>query len=297
MDNRFGGEWSNIKLNIVEKYLNFYTQALGKQPYRLIYIDAFAGSGKQQVCDVSAADLFPEYETNSTIDGSVLRALRNPRPFDKYYFIDNDKEKCDELLKLNERFPALDISVKCGDANSLLQNICANLNSYKDRCVAFLDPFGLDIPLDTLKCISATKVVDVWFLFPIGVGVNRLIPNDGNKLLQWQIDKLNCIFGSSDWIDIFYSKESSDTLLFPEDADSSLKNSFIKNVNIEGINNYYLSKLRGVFPAVTDKPKPLINSTNVTLFYLYFAISNEKPKAINLAMKVANDIIERSNVI
>lgn len=47
---RFGGDWTDAKLDVLAKYLKSYTTALeGKptpaQPFRKAYIDAFAGTG------------------------------------------------------------------------------------------------------------------------------------------------------------------------------------------------------------------------------------------------------------
>ena len=39
--NRFGGPWTEDKLDILEGYLDSYTTALKNQPFRLVYIDAF----------------------------------------------------------------------------------------------------------------------------------------------------------------------------------------------------------------------------------------------------------------
>ena len=41
----YGGPWTIEKLNILEKYLDAYTTALKKTPFKLMYIDAFAGTG------------------------------------------------------------------------------------------------------------------------------------------------------------------------------------------------------------------------------------------------------------
>ncbi len=41
----YGGSWTIKKLDILEKYLNAYTTALKGQPFKLAYIDAFAGTG------------------------------------------------------------------------------------------------------------------------------------------------------------------------------------------------------------------------------------------------------------
>ena len=41
----FGGVWTEQKLERVAKYLRAYTTALKNQPFELLYIDAFAGTG------------------------------------------------------------------------------------------------------------------------------------------------------------------------------------------------------------------------------------------------------------
>ncbi|MBT4287474.1 MAG: hypothetical protein HOD92_09045 [Deltaproteobacteria bacterium] len=45
---KFGGSWSNEKLEIIKGYLGIYTNALKRQPFGLIYIDAFAGCGHRE---------------------------------------------------------------------------------------------------------------------------------------------------------------------------------------------------------------------------------------------------------
>ena len=44
-DRSFGGPWTQEKLQILSRYLNEYTTALKNRPFRLIYVDAFAGEG------------------------------------------------------------------------------------------------------------------------------------------------------------------------------------------------------------------------------------------------------------
>lgn len=39
---RFGGDWTIEKLDILSSYLDFYITALKNQPFNKIYIDAFA---------------------------------------------------------------------------------------------------------------------------------------------------------------------------------------------------------------------------------------------------------------
>lgn len=45
----YGGQWTRLKLDILKDYLQFYTTALKGQPFTLHYVDAFAGTGKQDL--------------------------------------------------------------------------------------------------------------------------------------------------------------------------------------------------------------------------------------------------------
>ena len=85
MRQRFGGPWTLIKLEVLEKYLNFYTTALKNQPFKLCYIDAFAGSGKIDIRGETA------------IPGSAIRAL--DYPFHKYYFFEKELSYITALKK------------------------------------------------------------------------------------------------------------------------------------------------------------------------------------------------------
>ena len=49
IDHEFGGQHTELKLSIVESYLKTFTTALNRKFRRLIYIDAFAGTGFRAV--------------------------------------------------------------------------------------------------------------------------------------------------------------------------------------------------------------------------------------------------------
>ena len=65
---KFGGPWTVEKLSILSDYLAFYTTALKSMPIDLIYIDAFAGTGRIKIGDED------DYEI---IDGSAKLALQS----------------------------------------------------------------------------------------------------------------------------------------------------------------------------------------------------------------------------
>jgi three-Cys-motif partner protein len=86
------GRWSELKLEIVEKYGSAYTTAFagpkGKK-LRKYYIDAFSGAGVHVAKD-----------TRRKVEGSPARALKVRPPFDHFYFIDLSPEKTAYLRKL-----------------------------------------------------------------------------------------------------------------------------------------------------------------------------------------------------
>ena len=46
---RFGGPWTQEKLDILRRYLDTYTTALKNQPFTLTYIDALPGASTMQI--------------------------------------------------------------------------------------------------------------------------------------------------------------------------------------------------------------------------------------------------------
>ena len=84
------GPWSEIKLEIIEKYGPAYTRAFSQQGRNLkkFYIDGFSGAG-----------LHVSKGTKEAIEGSPARALKVSPPFDGFYFIDLNKDKTDYLRK------------------------------------------------------------------------------------------------------------------------------------------------------------------------------------------------------
>lgn len=48
----FGGPWTLLKLDVLEKYLHFFVHSMKNQKFKLCYIDAFAGSGDVDVYEI-----------------------------------------------------------------------------------------------------------------------------------------------------------------------------------------------------------------------------------------------------
>jgi three-Cys-motif partner protein len=292
----FGGDWTTQKLDMVKRYLVSYTTALKNQPFRIAYIDAFAGTGyrtrrpqTKPASTVQAPILgFPpellEKESQEFMDGSARIALQvNPR-FHKYIFIENNPKRYAELEKLKDEFPDKreDILLVPEDANVYLQNLCNKPIWGTRRAVLFLDPYGMQVEWKTIQAIGATKAIDLWILFPVGVAVNRMLTKDGKIDAAWH-RRLDIMFGDTGWYDEFY-KESVSHDLFG--AKPQLK----KVANFDSIGQYFVRRLKTAFYQVVENPRPLYNSRNVPLFLLCFAVGNAKGAPV--AMRIADHILK-----
>lgn len=284
----FGGEWTEEKLGILREYLDAYTQALKNQPFRLLYMDAFAGSGYRAAGADSAMPLFPELEDEAAqgfLDGSPRIALQIARPFDQYVFIEKSPEQADALRGLREEFSefAERIKVISGDCNVEIPRICRTVDWRSVRSVLFLDPFGMQLEWNTMEAVAGTGTIDLWVLFPVSA-VNRLLPNDGDIPAGWE-KRLDSVFGTNSWRGEFYS-EGGDAGLLPDEPDR-----LQKVCSMEGILDYYLSRLQTIFPRVADNPRWLYNRSGTPLFVLCFAMANSGRRAQDVAMRIADYIL------
>src|ERR1700691_2969099 len=105
----FGGDWTEIKLNCLKKYLTRYrtifANNLKAQYFRTWYVDAFAGTGSraQEAFEGSLLQLAEGYEASRYFEGSARIALSLASPFDRYVFIEKSKARCDELRAMIAR--------------------------------------------------------------------------------------------------------------------------------------------------------------------------------------------------
>jgi three-Cys-motif partner protein len=204
MKNRFGGLWTREKLNILEKYLAFYTTAMKNQPFTLHYVDAFAGTGKQ---DRRVSDMQEDFLPEEGFNGSVRIALDSQPGFDRYHFNDLNSDHAAVIKRIAEcEYPAKLVSVSEMDANKFIPAFCAGLNN-NDRAVILLDPFSTQLNWEAVICVAQTWKIDLWLLFPISV-ILRMTPREGVKIKPEWRETLNRLLGTSDWeTALYHAKE------------------------------------------------------------------------------------------
>ena len=285
----FGGVWTRKKLECLEEYLKAYLNVMKGQPFKKAYIDAFAGTGYQAASgagssfwdsvDVELAEGFQAYQK-----GSTRIALELEPSFDSYIFIESIKKHAAELAKLRQEYTGKDIQVIAGDANIELRRIC-NKDWRMHRAVLFLDHYGMQVDWSTIECIEATKAIDLWVLFPAGVGVNRLLRRDAEIDQAWKL-RLNRIFGTEQWYDAFYDVRQEEDLF---DSHKVVN----KTATIESITAFYNGRLRELFGGKVLKSPIYLGSGRKILYSLLFAVGNER--GARPALRIANHIVGKHN--
>lgn len=286
--NNFYGPHTEKKLQAIEAYLQSFLTVLSKQKFETIYIDAFAGSGTLPV-ELGGELLDGIEDAKTIIEGSALRAIALEREFSRYIFIEKDSRKMAELKKLitSKTRPSHNMEFICGDANGEIAKLCPQLNKANVRSVVFLDPTGNHVGWSTLDALAATEHVDLWYLFPAGLGVNRQISNVDAKMTTEQKASLDRLFGPNDWQDKFIRKEVQKDL-FGEIEKTS------KVASIDDITRYKIDCLKIIFKGgVLDKWLPL-GRDGAHWYSLIFAMANPSKKAKDIGHDIARHIMTNS---
>ena len=278
VQHRFGGSWTERKLEALREYLVQYQLIFTKNPnarkLKTIYVDAFAGTGERDVTQqADQPQLFGyDEETRKYQEGSVQKALSLENKFHQYVFIDNKPKHTSALQELiRAEFPTLSdrCVIKQEDANRWLREWCSTQDWNAQRAVVFLDPYGMSVEWETIEAIARSKAIDLWILFPFAIGANRMMPKDAPPDSTWA-ERLTAIFGTDEWkLDLFGNPPGS----------------IIKIAGVDDILDFFLERLRAVFEKVVERPLILENSKHAPMYALCFAAGNPRgaPTAVRIA--------------
>lgn len=273
--NQFGGNWTQQKIEMVVAYAKAYLVIMNKYPqFKPLYFDGFAGSG----------DIYKNEETDiDIIKGAAIRILEidQPKIFDTYYFVEKDeknKEELEKAIKLD--FPNRRTHVVSEDCNNKLISMADYLKKNKDyRVLAFIDPYGMSVDWSSIESLKSLGV-DLWILVPTGMGINRLLKNDGKISDAW-LEKLERFLGlSKETILNHFYKESKKLTLFGEETIIEKEQNAIQKAGI-----LYKERLNTVFKFVSES-FVMKNSTNSIMYHFMMATNNAA------ALKIANDVIK-----
>jgi three-Cys-motif partner protein len=254
------GNWSEIKLEIIDAYAKEYSTIISAQKkIRLhhVYIDAFAGSGEH----VSKTNL-------KVVAGSPIKALAVSPSFKEYFFIDLDDLKIEHLRKLSgER---KDVHILHGDCNDVLKRDVfphVRWDQYK-RGLCLLDPYGLHLDWKVIKTAGSMKSIEIFLNFPVADMNRNVIWHHPVGVSDEDIARMNTFWGDESWKTIAYTttknlfgyKEKEPNIVIAEGFRQRLK-------NIAGFE-------------YVPEPLAMRNKNNAIIYYLFFAAHKPVSKTI-----------------
>lgn len=279
----FGGSWADRKLDLLHKYFHAYMHELRHHPIQILYIDAFAGTRYRELDpsgNESQSDPIPrDPETKAFLDGSVKMSFHLDRPFDHYFFLEQDKARCDQITAISKDFPLVmdRIFMKDDDFNYELRKFCAeSITRDKDwRAVLFLDPIGMNAQWETMEAIAKEELIDVWVLFPLDHAVHRLLMGDGERVTDGWSKRLDAIFGTHQWADRLEAQGTDP-----------------KAGNLKVLADFYQERLKTIFPAMAENPQVMTNPKSNPIFMFCFAVGNSADHEQALALRLADKILD-----
>jgi three-Cys-motif partner protein len=283
----FAGLHTVEKLKVLESYLAAYQKVLKNTGFTTIFFDAFAGTGEIPIEE--AGGLFQDVEeAEPFIEGSARRALGIKPPFTKYIFVERSKRKAASLERLKTEFRHLAsrIHVEQADANVAVERFCANGDWKRTRSVMFLDPFGNQVGWNTIEAIARTRGIDLWYLFPAHLGINRQISASG-EFDAAKAASLDRVLGTSEWREEFIATIKRQNL-WGEGQEISFK-----QATVDSVTRFMIKRMKRVFKGVVlDEWLPLGRAGN-HWYSLLFACANPSAKATEIAERLARAVMKR----
>jgi len=280
---RFGSAHTAEKLRNLEEYLKSYSTALKNQDFQLVYFDAFAGTGDIQIgIEASLLETIDEYRP--FIKGSAHRALQLGTAFDEYIFVEKSRSKAQLLHELKKQYPAIAdrISIKQSDANEALLKFCVQTDWSRTRAVVFLDPFGNQVKWTTIEAIAKTEAIDLWYLFPAGLGVHRQIGKDAQVHASHEAS-LDDMLGTKDWRRAFIADHDSEDLF-------GARKGAEKVATPKSVTHFMIDRMKRIFKGGVLDEWLALGSKGIHMYSLVFAWANPSPKA-KLAGKLAKAVL------
>jgi len=245
---------TEMKHTILRKYLDVWIPILNSRKSDLIYIDGFAGPGE-----------YANGEKGSPI--IALEALKNQRVQITskviFIFIEKDQQRCDHLKEVLKRYG----SIKnghiedpiCGEfeteVNKLLDEIDESIKNKQKKTgkrfsrvptFAFIDPFGYQMKMDTVKRIMSSPHSEVLITFVIPE-LKRFCNNP-----SWENIMTN-LFGTDEWKKI-------------NNISIDEKDEFLRNLYITQMKEY-----AGIEYVLSFQ---MINKHNQTSYFLLFGTNH-----------------------
>jgi three-Cys-motif partner protein len=256
------GYWSEVKLSILDEYAKPYNQITHKHRLKTVYIDGFAGAGRHRA-----------KKSDRLIDGSPVRAMNVDPPFDLLHFIDIDKARAEELVRLAGG--RKNVKVHLGDCNQILVDDVFPTVSYENyqRALCILDPYGLHLDWQVIESAGKSGITEIFLNFPVMDMNMNVFWADPDGVTEASKARMTRFWGDDSWKNAAYSMTTG---LFGEMQEKN---------PIEQVTAAFRDRLKHAagFNYVPE-PMPMRNSRGAIVYFLFFAA--QKPTAEKIVKQI-----------
>lgn len=180
---RTGTPWVNARLDAFATFLRGYRAAVLQTPGTRTCVEAFVGGSYRELREFESASgdlVVPELAANEpqALLAEVAQMMLETNPaFDAYRFLDpsGDRRRALDDLAQTQELVWFDVekSLRTKPVRDELARMA--MIDWKDhRALLFLDPFATDVDWSIIAAVGQTHAVDLWLLYPVGVGIDRL---------------------------------------------------------------------------------------------------------------------------
>ena len=258
---RDSGYWAKDKLCFWHRYVDMVTKSMVGKPHwpgGIVYVDLFSGPG---ICvDRDSGERFP---------GSPLIAANASKPFSKILLCELDQNNASACeSRLSTTYAKNKFEMFVGDCNETINELTAKIPR-SALTLAFIDPTGLHVQLETVKKLAKSGATDALILFPVAQDVMR---NANYYYFSQEESKLDMFLGSdSNWRDQLNTTTTDDPVV---------KRKLFAKIYKEQLNRHC---------GFTYFGEKVIERNSAPLYRLIFATQNE------LAIKFWNESLKKDS--
>ncbi|MBM3273281.1 hypothetical protein FJY94_08620 [Candidatus Kaiserbacteria bacterium] len=144
---------------------------------------------------------------------------------------------------------------------------------------------GFEVRWETVEALARTGAVDLWYLVPTGIGINRQITKDG-RILPDGGKRIDAMLGMAEWRSRLVKSETTPDLF------GQFQTRSLKAGGIDEIAELVLKRLASIFKGGVMKYGLPLGTQGKAMYTLVFACANPALKARDLALKLAGAVLK-----
>lgn len=177
--------WTPLKLIFLHYVMAIYTAIASKHFRHIFYVDLFAGSGINKI------------KKDILIGSPFIATLNHHKKYDKFFFVEKDKEYAKALKKRLECISIENQEVINDDCNNAVGKILEEIDKANNKhSLFFIDPYAMEINWETMKKILEIRS-DIIFTFMSSQIIRAWAAAKSNK--EYEQKRLNAFFGDDSW--------------------------------------------------------------------------------------------------